>query len=543
MTFEELGVNNLLIREVDIGSTSLDVNGNSIVSQITSSSSDSSEVASSDIVSGEMTGNLFINKGFLRSKGFETGVSGWSLNDDGTIEAESGYFRGDITGATGTFSGTVSVGSLNIPDSTTASSFHTDTSGNSWWGTNVATGYATAPARILANGSLVATSATITGALTTGAGSSITTSYLSGLVGLANENIAAQGWTNTCVFSATNYRVVAWATGVITSASGTAYNITAGNTGNMAATTYIYLDIAVSTTVLQTTTTAGTANGSGKIHVATAAPNTDTTSKAQYQAFGGVGGVRVFVDNISANSASTNEFISNSAQLANLVVTNAKINDLTVSKLTAGSITSKTVTLAVTDGAGDCYFNAGKTDFTNADSGFILGIDDSDSNRAKFYIGNANNYLNWTGTQFVLKGAVTYSAGSIQFANANTERTVNYTYGVNNDDSNFTNSQKKKEITLNNGGTITVSFEHKSVYGSGSRNTYAAVYINGVIAGTPRNTGIAYVAYTEDFAVSAGDKVQLYTHGCQGTGYTSNSYVKNFMLMTGAVDGSVIDID
>jgi microcystin-dependent protein len=206
-------------------------------------------------------------------------------------------------------------------------------------------------------------SAVISGAITTTAGSSITTTYLSGLVGLSNTNISAQGWTNTCVFSATDYRVVAWATGVITTAAGTAYNITGANTGNMASTTYIYLDIAVSTTLLQITTTATTAIGSGKILVAVATPNTDTTSKAQYQVYGGVGGVRLFVDNISANSASTNEFISNSAQIANLVVTNAKINDLAANKITAGTgiinnlsvLSTLTMGSAATDGTIQSY--------------------------------------------------------------------------------------------------------------------------------------------------------------------------------------------
>lgn len=250
--------------------------------------------------------------------------------------------------------------------------------------------------------------------LTANAGSSIATTYLSGIVGLSNTNISAQGWTNTCVFSATDYRVVAWATGVITTAAGTSYNITGANTGNMSASTsyYIYLDIAVSTTLLQVTTTATTAVGSGKILVATAYANADTTSKAQYQVYGGAGGVRLFVDNISANSASTNEFISNSAQIANLVVTDAKINDLAVSKLTAGTITSKAITLAVSAGTGDSKIQAGKTDFTNTENGFILGIDDSDSDKAKFYIGDATTYLNWDGTGLTINGSITTTAGS-----------------------------------------------------------------------------------------------------------------------------------
>jgi hypothetical protein len=270
--------------------------------------------------------------------------------------------------------------------------------------------FASAPFSVSMAGALTATSATITGALTAGAGSSIGVGYLSGIVGLTNTNISAQGWTNTCVFSATDYRIVAWATGVITTAAGTSYNITGANTGNMSASTsyYIYLDIAVSSTLLQVTTTATTAIGSGKILVATAYANADTTSKAQYQAFGGVGGVRLFVDNISANVASVNEFVSNSAQLANLVVTNAKINDLAVSKLTAGTISSKAIILGVAAGTGDSYLGGGNAlDLANWRGGdanggaFILGLDDSIAgDPARFFIGNysTGDYLSYDST-------------------------------------------------------------------------------------------------------------------------------------------------
>jgi hypothetical protein len=234
----------------------------------------------------------------------------------------------DKSAATTTFQGIVSIGSGNAI-------FKADSNGI-YLGNAT---FASAPFSVDMVGALKATSATITGAITAGAGSSLPATYLSGNVDLDNTNISAQGWTNICVFSAIDYRIVAWADGVITTAAGTAYNITGANTGNMNASTsyYIYLDIAVSTTLLQVTATAATAIGSGKILVATAYANPDTTSKAQYQVFGGVGGVRLFVDNISANSASTNEFISNSAQIANLVVTDAKINTMSANKIIAGT--------------------------------------------------------------------------------------------------------------------------------------------------------------------------------------------------------------
>lgn len=251
---------------------------------------------------------------------------------------------------------------------------------------------------------------TFVGAITTGTGSSIDGQYLSAnSVASASANLALRGWTFTGVFSATNYRVIAWTAGTFTASDGTAYTISAGNTGNMTAVTYIYLDIAISTTVLQSTTTAATAIGNGKVLIAVASNNTDTTSDATVQVFGGTGGQILLVDNISANSASTNEFVSNTAQIANLIVTDAKISTLAVSKLTAGTISSKQITLGITGGAGDSYINSGKTDFTNTDAGFILGLDDSDSDKAKFYIGDSTNYLNWTGSALNIKGSITGS--------------------------------------------------------------------------------------------------------------------------------------
>lgn len=267
---------------------------------------------------------------------------------------------------------------------------------------------------LTAAGAITATMATITGALTAGAGSSIPTGYLSGIVGLSNTNVAAQGWTFNGVFSSTDYNTIAWTAGTFTTAGGTNYSIDAGNTGNMAAFTYIYLDTAVSTTVLQTTTTPATAVGSGKVLIAIASPNTDITSDATLQVFGGKGGMIISVDNIAANSASVNELISNSAQIANAIITNAHIIELAVSKLLAGAITSKSIELAMAEGTGDCEIRSGIAtgDFANAGAatGFIFGIDDSDSNKVKFYFGSPTEYLKFDGTTLTLVGGVDISA-------------------------------------------------------------------------------------------------------------------------------------
>ncbi len=189
---------------------------------------------------------------------------------------------------------------------------------------------ATAPYRVTPAGALFASSATIAGALTATAGSSIATSYLSGTIAQANLNIANMGWTQTSVFSSTDLDTVSWGAGTLTTAGGASYSIGAGNTGNMAARTYIYLNIAVSTTAYQVTTTATTAVGAGKILVATAI---NGAVEATFEVFGGVGGIHVSaVDALVANSIT--------AALMNVSQLSAISADLGTA--TAGSLTVTT---------------------------------------------------------------------------------------------------------------------------------------------------------------------------------------------------------
>src|SRR3990167_1306270 len=162
-------------------------------------------------------GNSIFTGGYLRSKNFITNVSGWELTSIG-----------------GEFNFAVSVDSLDIPDTVTANSFHVDVDGNTWWG---ATTLGASVASVTKAGLGTFSNIAITGG-TVGA---------SVVVNIGAVNIAARGWTQTSAFSVTDADTVAWAAGTFTSADGTAYSIGGGNTGNMAAATYIYLDVAVST--------------------------------------------------------------------------------------------------------------------------------------------------------------------------------------------------------------------------------------------------------------------------------------------------------
>lgn len=172
-------------------------------------------------------------------------------------------------------------------------------------------------------------------------GSQIDGQFLnSASVASAAVNLALQSWSITNVFSVTDTDTVAWGSGSIIMSGGTTFSISAGNTGNMAARTYIYLDIAVSTTVLQVTTTASTAVGNGKILVATAINN---TTEATFEVFGGVGGLNVDGTSIVAGSIVGDNIAANTITAGKLSVTTLSAITADLGTITAGTVTGATI--------------------------------------------------------------------------------------------------------------------------------------------------------------------------------------------------------
>ena len=137
------------------------------------------------------------------------------------------------------------------------------------------------------------------------------------------------GWGQTCVFSSTDSDTVAWTSGTFKTASGTIYNINAGNIGNITAKTYIYLDLLVSETEYQTTTVPGNSVGIGKVVVAVAnkatAPNLATYNLTEAN--------QIVGDNILANTINASKM--DVGQLS-FITGNA-------GTLTAGTLTGLTI--------------------------------------------------------------------------------------------------------------------------------------------------------------------------------------------------------
>lgn len=63
----------------------------------------SSGVPSSFIQDGDTIVRLNVIDGYLQSNGFVSGETGWRIDAEGNVEFESGVFRGDISGSSGTF--------------------------------------------------------------------------------------------------------------------------------------------------------------------------------------------------------------------------------------------------------------------------------------------------------------------------------------------------------------------------------------------------------------------------------------------------------
>lgn len=492
-----------------------------------------------------------VGSGTVQSPNFAPGASGWRLDSNGNLEANDGKFRGDITGASGTFSGTLTAptikyGKTSLADSTNAGfwisldgfyvgsaadtaklKYVTATGAFEIGGlkiTSLAVGssldgqYLTSlsvTAASIANATITGTqialatiaagniaNATITAtqiaALTIAAGNianntitaiqianntitasqianntvtasqianaTITSSQISGTAGITGAQIASatiaganiannavtatqianntvtagqiasltitasqianltivSGKVNTALMSYNHNIVfsvngaalsttVDWASGTLTTSDGTSYSISAGNTGVMAAKTFVYLDTAVSTTVLQTTATLGTAVGDGKMLIAVAQNN---TTECIFQVFNGIGGTNLAGSSIVANSITASEIAANTitaTQIAANTITATQIaagtitaTQMTVSQLSAisadlGTITAGTITMPNTG-----YIKGGQTDY-NTGTGFFLGYSGA---AYKFSIGVATgDYLTWDGTNLTVSAS------------------------------------------------------------------------------------------------------------------------------------------
>ncbi len=346
-----------------------------------------------DVVGGsgaQTTQNPISPTGDVRSSasvGYNDGKGWWIGFDQGIPKFFLGNSAGNkVTwdGTTLSISGAVSASSLDIPDTTTANSFHVDNQGNTWWGANLATGYAGAPAKVLNTGAASFSNVTITGG-------SITTTPISGIPNNSSTDVSLLEFTQNIVFTSASATQVNWASGTINLSNGRTFSISSGNTGTMAALTYIYLNPAVSSTVLQTTTTYSTAIGANKILIAVAQNNAVAASVLTY------GGGQPILDGAGQIAALS----ITAGSIAASTITAAKMNVSQLSAITAdmGTLTAGNITLP-----SGGFVRSGQTAYDTG-TGWFIG---NPSGTPELSIGNsAGQKLTWDGTTLNLVGNLT----------------------------------------------------------------------------------------------------------------------------------------
>jgi hypothetical protein len=150
-------------------------------------------------------------------------------------------------------------------------------------------------------------------------------------------DVSNWGWGQTCAFTSVDQDTVSWGGGAFKSSSGTVYTIGAGSTGNMAAKTYIYLDLLVSDTAYQITTTPGNAVGIGKVLVAVA----ENASAGNLATYNLNEATQIVGDNILANSINASKIVAGSITTSQLNFTPAQTSNIiaTINGSTEGAIT------------------------------------------------------------------------------------------------------------------------------------------------------------------------------------------------------------
>lgn len=203
-----------------------------------------------------------------------------------------------------------------------------------------------------------------------------------------------------------------------------------------------------------------------------------------------------------------------------------------------GIINSKQITLGFTDNAGDCFIAAGKTDFDNDESGFIMGIDDSDSNKVKFIIGTPTEYLAVLGDTFINTLRVGgYTPGSVQLIASDAEKS----------DSDTTVATIMKQIQVGRDGTYRITFDVRSVNGDlGTRlgryritkypywNLYGYEFEvqQSVAQGADSGWASMPISGNIDVALTAGQSVYLYAYNDGGV----TAYVRNLKVKVSALN-------
>lgn len=345
---------------------------------------------------------------------------------------------GSITATSGTIGG-FNIGTDYIRDVADSFGLASTVSGSDdvrFWAGATFANRATAPFRVTEAGA-------VTGSNFTHSGGSVTGVPISSIPNNSSTDISLLEKTWTMVFSVTDLNTIAWGSGTITLSNGRTFSISAGNTGNMAALTYVYLDPAVSTTVLQTTTTAATALGANKILVGVAQNNTVTANWIPY------GPGQMLVDGAQIGALS---IVAGNIAASTITAGKMSVSQLSAIAADLGSITAGTIVLP-----SGGFVRSGQTAY-NTGTGWYIG---NDSGTTKFSIGvggSVTQSLTWDGSTLTVNGYVIKGAGS--FGGDGSDGALSITSGT------TTTSLASANVYIKNYSSISITGTGKQAFSS-----------------------------------------------------------------------------
>jgi len=163
---------------------------------------------------------------------------------------------------------------------------------------------------------------------------SIAAGDLTGTVPTGTLGTYTNDWIFDGNWTLTDLNTVDWGAGTLTLSDATTYSIDAGDTGNMAAKTFIYLDTGVSSTVLQTSTTETDAIGVGKLLIAIAQDGTVEPTLLVLNS----DSMNIDATSIVAGSITANEILTGTITANEIVGTTLSAIYADLGTITAGSI-------------------------------------------------------------------------------------------------------------------------------------------------------------------------------------------------------------
>ena len=199
---------------------------------------------------------------------------------------------------------------------------------------------------------------------------------------------------------------ITWTSVSVRFGDGTTKSVTNGNTGNMGATSYLYVDTTASAPLTMGVTTSSSSLGDNHVLIAVASPGNDKSSVIvvggrTYISGGDIATGSILAANIKAATITATEIAANA-----ITATQIQANAVTASKInvsTLSAIQTDTGSLSVTgniDVGATGAIRGNTKAYGSATAGFFLGYH---SSAYKLDVGDANNYMRWDGSDLVVQ--------------------------------------------------------------------------------------------------------------------------------------------